>query len=170
MVKADLIRFLSKQPDFQEEQSTLQKLWSEMGHGCVKGVKCHPEMAGKGIEYVWGKAKYEFRGFINTMSCAAEKLDEAIRRSLGTKPYVDRNGKLRPAPVPLARVWRFCRKCRSYERAYAEYETPASLRRAAKAKNTSSYKVIEKLLAKRKTHRCTGDLQHSVCTREGEIY
>lgn len=44
-------------PDFKLETSELSNLWRARGHGFELGVKCHPEMAGCGIEYCWGKVR-----------------------------------------------------------------------------------------------------------------
>ena len=48
-------KILKDMPDFRLETSELSNLWRERGHGFELGVKCHPEMAGCGIEYCWGK-------------------------------------------------------------------------------------------------------------------
>ena len=52
---ADCRRILKELPDFKLETSELSNLWRNRGHGFELGVKCHPEMAGCGIEYCWGK-------------------------------------------------------------------------------------------------------------------
>ena len=48
-------RILKQLPDFKLETSELSNLWRNRGHGFELGVKCHPEMAGCGVEYCWGK-------------------------------------------------------------------------------------------------------------------
>ena len=48
-------KILKDMPDFKMEISELNALWRDRGHGFELGVKCHPEMAGSGIEYCWGK-------------------------------------------------------------------------------------------------------------------
>ena len=48
-------KILKQMPDFRLETSELANLWLERGYGFKLGVKCHPEMAGCGIEYCWGK-------------------------------------------------------------------------------------------------------------------
>ena len=48
-------KILKQLPDFKLETSELSNLWRSRGHGFEVGVKCHPEMAGCGIEYCWGK-------------------------------------------------------------------------------------------------------------------
>ena len=42
-------RILRQLPDFKLETSELSNLWRSRGHGFEVGVKCHPEMAGCGL-------------------------------------------------------------------------------------------------------------------------
>ena len=51
--------------DFANEKTALQELVESRGHILRMGVKGHPEMAGKGIEYCWGKSKQKFRREVN---------------------------------------------------------------------------------------------------------
>ena len=51
--------------DFLAETTLLEQLIVDLGHVLQKSPKCHPELAGVGIEYCWGKAKYQYR-HINT--------------------------------------------------------------------------------------------------------
>ena len=53
-------KMLKDMPDFRLETSELCNLWCERGHGFQLGVKCHPEMAGCGIEYCWGTVLFVF--------------------------------------------------------------------------------------------------------------
>jgi hypothetical protein len=41
--------------------TALQDMLESRGHILVTCVKCHPELAGCGVEYSWGKSKMEFR-------------------------------------------------------------------------------------------------------------
>jgi hypothetical protein len=47
--------------DFREEKTLLQVRAEEMGISIVRSPKCHPEIAGEGIEYVWGVSKNHYR-------------------------------------------------------------------------------------------------------------
>ena len=66
--------------------------------------KCHPELAGLGIEYSWGKAKQFFRRHTDHV---AKHLRDNIKEAMG------------PRQLPLARARKYARKTRSYRRAYA---------------------------------------------------
>ena len=45
---------MSKQPDFLEEETLLQYYARELGVESDRSPKCHPEIAGEGIEFDWG--------------------------------------------------------------------------------------------------------------------
>jgi len=129
-------RILRELPDFKLETSELSNLWRSRGHGFELGVKCHPEMAGCGIEYCWGKVslyarvtvcacvfvcllmfvyvcvcclqgKYEFRNFINTKTTKRAKLIVSVLTALGRTDFEVRyTKKRREAPLPLFRTRR----------------------------------------------------------------
>ena len=48
------VYLLSQQPDFLAQRSCLEELFFSRGHLVLFGVKCHPEIAGLGVEYIWG--------------------------------------------------------------------------------------------------------------------
>ena len=96
---------------------------------CVKG---HPELAGVGIEYSWGKAKQKFRRDVNDR--VAAHLHANIVKCFSR---VDKF-------LPLARVRKFARKTRAYRRAY---------RHGTDNEHTS----IEKMIKTFKAHRNAKD-------------
>ena len=49
---------LSQQADFASQRSSLEEIFHRRGHLVLFGVKCHPEIAGLGIEYLWGEYAY----------------------------------------------------------------------------------------------------------------
>lgn len=54
-----------KLPDFANEKTALQHTVESRGHILLLSPKCHPEVAGVGIEYSWGMSKSKFRREIN---------------------------------------------------------------------------------------------------------
>ena len=52
---------LRRRADFKAEKTDLEKLFISRGHILVITPKCHPELAGQGIEYSWGAAKLHYR-------------------------------------------------------------------------------------------------------------
>lgn len=165
MKGCDFLQLLRVRPDFVKEHSTLAKLFIGKGHGFLRTPVCHPEIAGKGIEYAWGKAKYEFRNFINTKSNSVPVLTRSVFRALGREDFLARDGQTRrDAPLPLMRIRRFARKTRMYMRAYGMYLSRQELLAAAKQDNETTFAMIEKQLKVYPQHRTTMDIDFRACT------
>ena len=47
--------------DFLNEEGMLQHIANSIGVQVLLTPKCHAELAGEGVEYVWGRAKAEYR-------------------------------------------------------------------------------------------------------------
>ena len=54
-------RIISKWPDFAAQKSQLEEFCEKNGALVDLSPKCHPEVAGEGIEYDWACAKTVFR-------------------------------------------------------------------------------------------------------------
>ena len=59
-----LVYVLSNCWDFAHEKTALEDLFESRGHILRMCVKGHPELAGQGIEYAWGRAKQVTFGLI----------------------------------------------------------------------------------------------------------
>ena len=101
LVSSSLRECAARLPDFQSETSVLAQLIHELGHEVDFTPKCHPEIAGEGIEYMWGKSAYEFRHHFNDEKHANQKSNVFA--------------SLSPQVLPLARI-------RTYERVVSRYE------------------------------------------------
>ena len=114
-------------------------------HILLPSVVCTPETAGGGIEYGWGKFKYEQR----------RENDCATRLEAGVK-FVERVKKLckYTAVLPLSRVFKYQRRARDYKRLYTS-ETVRS------GKSAPSYTAIERMRKKHKTHRNIMEIDRS---------
>jgi hypothetical protein len=60
MTKDQAKAALSKCGDFKNEMSVLETFLVDRGHLLLVSPKCHPELAGCGIEYMLGKIKWTF--------------------------------------------------------------------------------------------------------------
>eukprot|EP00733_Pompholyxophrys_punicea_P000146 Pompholyxophrys_punicea_v1_NODE_24_length_5258_cov_21.593175.p1 type:complete len:471 gc:universal NODE_24_length_5258_cov_21.593175:1821-3233(+) len=132
---------LSSYSDFKNEKTALQDLVESRGHILLMSPKCHPELAGLGIEYNWGKSKLEYRQNINDEDPA--HLHDNILKSVSTSPG---------GPLPIARVRKFARKTRDYRNVYRNWDTLLETGEA-------SLELIEKMRKKRKTHRNIVDIE-----------
>ncbi len=103
--------------------------------------KCHPELAGLGIEYSWGMMKKAFR---RNNDCVYKHLHENVTKSM-TKEQ-----------LPMASILRFSRRTREYGRAYLSLASNTAL-----TSEDVGYDVIEKMRKVQKTHRCILDMEKS---------
>ena len=135
--------------DYANEVSLLEQLFLDRGHILIKSVKCHPEMAGCGIEYSWGKLKMDFRR-ANRRN-GKEKGNQA---SL-TRGKIER--LLYGGTLCIERVWKFERKARTYRRMYLQlHEDRGS---GEDMKDIISYDALEHLVATcKRSHRCMEEM------------
>ena len=123
----DMDYTLSNCSDFRKEKSALQNLFEKHGHILVPSVKCHPETAGKGIEYCWGLAESNFR-----------KINKGIAKEL------EKNVSLALC-LSMSSIFKFERKTRDYMRLY--------LKLGVKPDGPLSYKELEDKRKHMKTYR-----------------
>ena len=103
----------------------------------LPSVVCTPETAGGGIEYAWGKLKFEQR----------KENNSAVRLESGVKFYA-RVAQLCKSKLilPMSRVFRFQRRSRDYIRLYIKI--------GARTDETApSYIDIKRMRKKQSTHR-----------------
>jgi hypothetical protein len=138
-------RVLAACTDFRLEISALDSLLVANGHLILKGVKCHPEMAGCGVEYIFGSSKRYFR---KESDCQASTLNARVMASFQLDV------------IPLARIWKFERRARLYMLMYRRIAlegADADLR---------SYEELEKRMASMKsTHRNILEIESSYLKR-----
>ncbi|CAM9278484.1 unnamed protein product, partial [Ectocarpus sp. 12 AP-2014] len=125
-------KVLQALPDFKNERTALQHLVESRGHILLSSPKCHPEVAGVGIEYSWGFSKQKFRRKINDE--VPKHLHDNIEKSLCIDKY-----------LTIGRVRRFARRTRDYCRAYREI--------ALRGVVIRSKEFIEKMRKIQKAHR-----------------
>ena len=122
--------------DFKTEITAMHELMEPLGIWMEQTPKGHPELAGRGIEYCWGKSKYEFRKHNNFVS-GKENFEKRVMTALKS--------------VTLRRSRAFLRKANDYKRAYRMLIDGFGVEAVAQ------YADIEKMSAIVKNHRCTFD-------------
>ena len=73
---------IERQIDFIEEETLLQYHGRQLGVTIDRTPKCHPEMAGEGIEYNWGCAKGYYRRLPITEKRTKNKFRESVKKSI----------------------------------------------------------------------------------------
>jgi hypothetical protein len=123
-------------PDFQGEKSALSEVVETRGHILLLSVKCHPEMAGCGVEYCWGISKRTFRKDNRSRDQQTSKnLVKRVRDTLCHKTV-----------LRLDRVWAFERRTRTYMYMYRDIGLN-------KEDGSLSYTDLEEQMKLCKTHR-----------------
>ena len=128
---------LSNQPDFRGEKLALTHLVVSRGHIALLSPKCHPEVAGVGIEYSWGMSKMKFRREIN------DEVPKNLQHNI-VKPICPRK------ILTTERVRRFARRARDYCRSYLVLDMVGSI---------DSQEIIEKMRKTQKAHRNIIDME-----------
>ena len=112
-------------------------LLAELGIEMIQTPKCHPELAGRGIEYDWGRAKYHFRRAYGTTHTTENAL-------------VRVRAALTPEAIPLSLSRKFTRRANDYKRTYI------ALNEASGGPTAHSHEDIErtmKLMKEQRAHR-----------------
>jgi hypothetical protein len=147
----DAHAILSACPDFAFEMTALQKLVEDRGHILLPSVVCHPEFAGGGIEYCWGRLKYTQR-----------KDNDGRVKCEGGQKFIQRIKELcvNSEVLPMSVVWKFQRRARDYLRLYMS----SSIRQGD---DMLTYDSIESQRRQAKSHRCVGEgLERNFCIND----
>ena len=91
--------------DFKTEQTQMMYILTLLGAMLILTPKCHPEIAGRGVEYAWGYGKLRFR--IDFNDAVASHLKDNVMKSLDA------------SVLTLNRIRKFARKAREYKLTYA---------------------------------------------------
>lgn len=111
-----LKQLMGKCADFLEEETQMEFIMKKLHVTVEMSPKCHPELAGQGIEYCWGKSKKYFRA---QRSAIAGSINEAAFSDLVAKSL--RGGPTdssSDAPLQMEAVLRFSRRAHYYRMAY----------------------------------------------------
>ena len=77
------------QSDFMNEITLLQHHGIKMGVIIDRSPKCHPELAGKGIEYDWGLSKLHYRRNPQKYKRSKEKFHSLVEESTNPKTVLN---------------------------------------------------------------------------------
>ena len=144
-----LKEILSNLPDFQEEKTLLQhhaesRSTTDCRIRLIRSPKCHPEIAGEGIEYDWAGAKSHYRRAKISEKRKASGFRRLVKKSL--------------ASVEPSHRISFSAKAREYMLAYevlGDWETlPEEVRGGDKEeKPPLSQILLDDIVKRRKSHR-----------------
>jgi hypothetical protein len=145
IVSTSIKEMISSLPGFVDEKTLLQfhaegrSIDDSQQITLIRSPKCHPEVAGEGIEYDWAASKSWYRELPAVKKNTKEKFRANVRKSMSqiTKEY----------------RWSFSKRAREYILAY---DTLARWREIhgddATEPETSAY-LLDKVVNKRRSHR-----------------
>jgi hypothetical protein len=149
---------MERQMDFVEEETLLQYHGRQLGVIIDRTPKCHPEMAGEGIEYNWGCAKGFYRRLPITEKRTKNKFRESVKKSISRDI------------MTIERQRMFSRRARQYMLAYNAIDNNNDANEANTAANTgeapaedkkTTFALIESIIKNYKhtykTHRSVAD-------------
>ena len=148
--------------DFANEMTELQSMGEKMGVRVISTTKFHAEMAGEGIEYLWGVAKSWYRSKPLHLKWKKASFLELVR------------GCLDPNLITKEKVRSFSKRARSYICAYYTFEhTKQNINNSnnetinhdamAVLSCAIEYEKIEQMVKMFRTHRCAFDFDRKFC-------
>lgn len=129
-----------------EEQGMLQHVAKSIGVEVLLTPKCHAELAGEGVEYVWGGAKSEYRRLSLAEKRGKDNFkDSSLRYRL--------SGKV----IPIDRVRKYACRARLYLMVYYAVDTGQVDQQTQHECTKHGPVALDKLIGNFKTHRCAFD-------------
>jgi DNA-binding transcriptional regulator YhcF (GntR family) len=147
-----LRKMMSSLIDFINEETLLQYHGKTLGVTVDRSPKCHPEVAGEGIEYSWGCAKGKYR----RLPIADKRKKDNFRNSV--RECLDRTNVL-----TIDRQRMFSKRARQYMLAYHSIEESKEKRKLGGAAESNDDKLemsaylVEKIIKRYKSHRGATD-------------
>jgi hypothetical protein len=150
MKDTSLNLILQQQPDFLNELTLLQHHGKQMGVKIERSPKCHPELAGEGIEYAWGFAKVYYRYQPLYRKSNKQKFRQLVDECLSS------------THLTLSRIRKCSRRAREYMLVYRAVErvTQDRINESDNGDQTNpsikqqlNYELIEKSIKTYKSHR-----------------
>ncbi len=151
MPETSLKQILANCSDFEEEETMLQSMGRNMGVIVDRTPKCHPELAGEGIEYSWGCAKNRYHQLPLVEKKRKEKFVGSVRLCLSKEV------------ISQERVVKFSKHAREY---ICAYHTLHKEQDETHLDPVVTPMKIEKLVKEFKMHCCALDFDYSFIKKE----
>ena len=139
----ELVKLAKDVPDFKNEKSEIELSMDKLNVEIVFTPKAHCELAGRGIEYIWGVSKTSFRRENATLSTSdrVTTLNSRVKKNIYQIPK---------------KTFRACtRKTREYKKSYI------NVHRTNNSDEPFRLKEIEKMKKQLKGKRCALDQDNS---------
>ena len=145
---------ITRQMDFVQEETLLQYHGRKLGVTVDRTPKCHPEMAGEGVEYNWGCAKGVYRRLPMTEKRTKTKFRQSAKLCISREIMTTERQRF------------FSRRARQYMMVYnaidnniqEDHHTTTTTNTGGNEQQPAiSMMMIEKILKTYKTHRNIAD-------------
>ena len=140
--------------DFLNKEGMLQHIAKSIGVEVLLTPKCHAELAGEGVEYVWGGAKSEYRRLSLAEKRGKDNFKDSLRYCLSEKV------------IPIDRVRKYARRARQYLMAYYAVDTGQVDQQTQHECTKHGPVALDKLIGNFKTHRCAFDFDSGCCNTD----
>ena len=159
ILQTSLKHLMSLQIDFIEEETLLQYHGRLLGIKIERTPKCHPEIAGEGVEYDWGCSKGCYRRLPMSDKRSKNKFRESVRKCMD-----------RDEVLTIARRRLFSKRAREYMLAYSILDNSDELGIAGDGvdeenKPHMTAYLIEKIVKQYKSHRSASDFDTGFINR-----
>jgi hypothetical protein len=131
--------------DFLNEESMMEHVGAKIGVEVMLTPKCHAEIAGEGVEYMWACSKGAYRNLTLKEKKGKENFMAGVRYSLSEKV------------LSIERIRKFAKRARQYLLAYHAIDSGQVSAEIQQDCAKYGPVALEKLLREFKTHRCVMD-------------
>jgi hypothetical protein len=132
-------------PDFLNEEGMMEHVGSKLGVEVMLTPKCHAEIAGEGVEYMWACSKGAYRNLTLKEKKGKENFIAGVRHCLSSQV------------ISVQRIRKFARRARQYLLAYHAIDSGQCSAKVQQECSKYGPVALEKLVGKFKTHRCAMD-------------
>ena len=134
--------------DFLNEQGMMQYIGTKLGVEVMLSPKCHAEIAGEGVEYMWACAKGTYRNLALKEKKGKSNFMASVRTCLSAEV------------ITGARIRKFSRRARQYMLAYHALDSGLFEPELQQQRSKHGPVEIDNLIKKMKTHRCALDFDY----------
>ena len=147
-LRRSLRNMMSLCDDFLNEEGMLQCIGKNLDVMVILTPKCHAELAGEGIEYMWALSKGAYRNLTLAQKKGKENFATSVRHCLSSKV------------VSLERIRKFGRRAHQYLIAYHCLDGTDVSQETRDNCLKFGPVALEKLITEFKTHRCAFDFDY----------
>ena len=151
-----LSNLISLCPDFMNKEGMMEHIGAKLRVEVILTSKCHAEIAGEGVEYMWACSKGHYRAMALKDKKGKDKFMASVKKCLSDEV------------LPTPRLRKFSRRARQYMIAYHAFDSGQLAPELQEQCSKQGPVVVEKLVGKFKTHRCALDFDYKFVMMEDD--